>query len=264
MMSPPTDPSECPPAVKVHVEFGAESRPGPRRSISEDHYLIVRLGRHQETLRTSLPLDKIPKRFDEFAYGMVIADGIGPAGEIASRLALIALEHLAVNSGKWNVRINEPIAGEVMDRAERLFRHVDATLLQAGQHIQVTLEATLTGVYTAGNELFFAHVGHSRAYLFRDGGLLQLTQDHDPPEAAGVTGTSRQKVDIERCGLEDGDAVLLCTRGLTDVVDDGRIASAMRRHRAPDDQCRALADLATESNGDADVTALVAQYQIPG
>ena len=65
-----------------------------------------------------------------------------------------------------------------MDRAERFYRAVDSTLLQASRHSQLGLQSTLTAVYTAGSELFFAHVGHSRAYLCRDGELLQLTHDH--------------------------------------------------------------------------------------
>ena len=152
----------------MEVEFGARSRQGPRQSVNEDHYLIVRVGRHQETLMTSLPDGDVPQRFDEFGYGMVVADGMGSAGEAASRLAISTLVHLVIYFGKWNVRIDEPIADEMMDRAERFYRSVDSTLLQAGRDNPRGLQTTLTAVYTAGTELFFAHVGHSRAYLFRD------------------------------------------------------------------------------------------------
>ena len=72
--------------------------------------------------------------------------------------------------------------------------------------------------------MFFAHVGHSRAYVFRD-----------------------EKVDIERFSLLHGDVVLLCTNGLTDVADDLRVANTLRSHRKPSDQSRALVDLATNS-----------------
>ena len=60
----------------------------------------------------------------------------------------------------------------------------------------------------------------------------------------------------------DDDLVLLCTNGLTDVIDDERIANTLRLHATPDDQCRALVDLAANSGSDDDVTALVAHYRI--
>ena len=252
----------------MEVEFGARSRRGPLRSVNEDHYLILRLGRHQETLMTSLPDGEKPPRFDEYAYGMVIADGLGWHGEVASRLAITTLAHLAVYFGKWNVRIDEAIAEEMMDRVEQFYRDVDATLVQADKYSPVRLQTTLTAVCTAGSDLFFAHVGHSRAYLFRDGELLQLTHDHTHDRCHTLTETigklgASPKIDVERLGLLDGDALLLCTNGLTDVVPDARIADALRLHATPQERCRALVNLVIAAEGTDDATVLVAQYRIP-
>jgi protein phosphatase len=281
-------PLDSPPPLSIKVEagFGARSRRGPRRSINDDHYLIMSLGRHHEALMTSLPDNDLLKRFVEFGYGMFIADGLGSDGEAASRLAISTLVQLAINFGKWHVRVDEPIAAEMIDRAKRFYREVDSTLQQAGRDGDLGLQSTLTVVYSAGPELFFAHVGHSRAYMFRDDHLVQLTHDHTggrerPGTAAipdatadarhlhpivtetlGGSGADVPRIDIERCGLMDNDLVLLCTNGLTDVVDDQRIANTLRLHATPDDQCRALVDLAANSGSDDDVTALVAHYRI--
>ena len=208
------------------------------------------------------------------------------AGETASRLAVSTLVHLAIYFGKWNVRVDEPIADEMMDRAQRFYRTIDSLLLQASHYSPRRLQTTLTAVYTAGTELFFAHVGHSRAYVFRDDQLMQLTHDHTIdrdrlPQAAivdiatsardlqrivtetlGGVGAGAPRIDVERCGLLDGDVVLLCTNGLTDVVDDTQIANALRSHRTPDEQCGALVDLAVNSGGHDDVTVVVAHYRI--
>jgi len=286
-MSPPRgSPDAPPPSADVEVEFGARSQRGPLRSGNDDHYLILRLERHHETLMTSLPDSDLPKRLDEYGYGMVVADGMGRAGEAASRLAISTLVHLALTFGRWNVRVDEAIAEEMMERAERFYRSVDATLLRAGHQAARGLETTMTAVYSAGDDLFFVHVGHARAYLFRDGELLRLTRDHtlarERPsrarmvdvsasaqdhthlvtETLGGTVAGAPRIDIERISLADGDVVLLCTNGLTDVVDDAGIAGALRQHRTPDDQCGALVDLAASSGGPDDVTALVAHYRI--
>jgi PPM family protein phosphatase len=274
-----------PPTVDVEVTFGARSRPGPSRAICDEHYLVFRMGRNEETLMTSLTWTDIPRRVEEYSYGMVIADGIGSAGEAASRIAISTLMHLGIYFGKWNVRIDEPTAEEVMDRADRFYRSINSTLLQAGHQSPHGMQTTLTAVYTAGAELFLAHVGHSRAYLFRDGELTQLTRDHTLGEASsGATAADKVAkardghhvltealggrvpggtgVDVERFGLRDRDTVLLCTNGLTDVVDDGRIGEELAAHNTPDDQCGALVDLAARARTRDDVTAVVAHYRI--
>jgi protein phosphatase len=287
-MSLPGPGDSPPPSASVHVEFGARSRRSPLRTANGDHYLIVRLGRDQETLMTSLPQGQTPSHFEEFAYGMVLADGIGLSGETASRLAISTLMYMVVNFGKWNLRVDDTIAEEVMERARRFYRGIDSTLVQAGHyHSSRELPTTLTAVFFAGSELIFAHVGHSRAYLFRDNALMRLTQDHKleherpakllkvdmsgsvrdlhqiPTETLGGSGAGAPKIDIERVGLLDGDVILLCTNGLTAVANDVRIANALRAQSTPDGQCHALVDLATNSGGEDDATALVAHYHIP-
>src|SRR6266487_968253 len=63
----------------VKVEFGGLSHAGKVRPINEDHYLITRLGRDQETLLTNLPAGDVPEHFQESGYAMVLADGMGGA-----------------------------------------------------------------------------------------------------------------------------------------------------------------------------------------
>src|SRR5581483_9892061 len=120
-----------PPSATVQVTFGAESRRGRVRPVNEDHFVVIKLGRHQETLMTSLPADAIDNRFDEYGYAMIVADGLGAtgAGETASRIALTTLVYLVRHFGKWNLRVDERIAREIMDRAELFYRHVDSTVV---------------------------------------------------------------------------------------------------------------------------------------
>ncbi len=286
------DPRDSPPpSVEVQVEFGAASRGSPLHSGNEDHYLILRMGRDQETLMTSLPGDAMPARFDEHGYGMIVADGVGGtgAGEAASRLAIATLTHLVNHFGRWNLRIDEDIAREVMDRAERFYRMVDSTLLLRGADMPAPgLRTTLTAVYSAGRDLFLVHVGHSRAYLLRGRQLTRLTRDHtlaDEPaagagplvdiaasardlhhiltETIGSTDLSGPMIDIDRCRLEDRDLVLLCTNGLTDMVGEEQIVDVLRSDRTCAEQCAALVSLAVEAGGEDDVTVLVARYRIP-
>jgi protein phosphatase len=143
---------------------------------------------------------------------------------------------------------------------------------------------TLTAVFTAGDDLFYAHVGHSRLYLFRDGELLLLTRDQTlaqrlvdrplagPVEMAGqdighiltdvIGGRGRTQVDIEHLRLLDGDTLLLCTDGLTNVVDDERIAALIAGPRRLQEQCEALVALAGRVGTD-DITVLMATFRIP-
>jgi PPM family protein phosphatase len=271
--------------------FGAYSRRGRFHTINEDHYLIITVGRNQETVLTSLPETVIGKRFDERGFAMILADGLGNfgAGEAASRIALVTLLHLILNFCKWNLRVDDQIAQEIMERAERFYRHVDSAVVHAGTAEELKQpQTTLTSVFGAGRDLFFAHVGHSRAYLFRDGSLLRLTRDHTvaaqgmrPPlaplidvnttardlrhiltETIGMGGSMGPAIDLERFHLADGDRILVCTNGVTDMLDESLIVSVLESGVAPNDQCRRLVDLAMEAGGDDDTTALAAEFRV--
>lgn len=275
----------------VEVEFGAVTHPGLRRSTSDDHFLIIELGRHQATIATSLPAGTVPDRFDERAYGMVVADGMGTDGpEIASRLALATLVQLVLHYAKWNVRVNEQTAWEFVERAERFYRKVDETVTEAShQHPALAgMGTTLTAACSAGDELFVVHVGHSRAYLYRAGLLTRLTKDQTLAQRLADTGRTfptelaahdlrhlltdaigghagEPDIEIQNYLLMDGDVVLLCTNGLTDLVEDDRIAAVLRERHSQrlDAQCQTLLDLALERGGPDNITAVLARYRIP-
>ena len=273
----------------VKAEFAACSHPGGRRT-NEDHYLILRLGRHQEILLTSLPEAEAPARFDEAGYGMVVADGMGAggSGEIASRLAIATLAQLMLHFGKWNLRIDPRTADDIMARARRFYRRVDETVTDSAL-VDPELSGmgtTLTAAVSAGDALFTAHVGHSRAYLFRNGQLTQLTRDQTSAQRLNDAGRSTPmelaahdlqhlltdaigghapgaSVQIGHYKLAHNDSVLLCTNGLTDVVDDHSITAILGQPRGLGEQCQVLVDEALARGGADNVTAVLAKYNFP-
>jgi PPM family protein phosphatase len=279
-----------PRSASVRVECGARSHRGASRPHNDDHYLVVRLGRSQETLLTSLSAADVPAPFEEYGYAMLVANGLGEGGtgSVASRVALSTLAHLVLHFGKWNLRVDPRTAAEIVERAEWYYAQMDAAVAAKARSSPALTHMTtaLTMTYSAGDDLFVAHVGHSRAYLYRDGALILLTRDHTveqqfaDPRRPAVAGARAQDlghiltdvvgaaggasvVDIEQFKLKDGDTLLLCTNGLTDVVDDDRIAEMLALRRRPAEQCALLADLATERGARDNVTVLLAQYQIP-
>jgi protein phosphatase len=282
-----------PHAATVRVTFGARSIRGKSHRINEDHYVVLQWVRQHETLLTSLPEGSIAPKFEEFGYGMVVADGVGSpgAGEAASHLALATLVNLIRYFGKWSLRVDDAIAQELIERAERFYQHVDSVVVnQRLNTALLTGQTTLTGAFGSGRDLFFAHVGHSRAYLCRKGHLMRLTRDHTIgphqsstlpigplvdvnttardlrhilTETIGKAGATGPLIDLERIQLDDDDRVLVCTNGLTDTIDETRIRDVLASDQPPSDQCQALADLTIAADSDDDVTALIARYRIP-
>ena len=277
-------------SATVKVEIAAGSQGGASRGQNDDHYLVVRTGRTQDTLATSLSPAELPAPFEEYAYAMLVADGLGEAGtgSVASRVALSSLAHLALHHGQWNMRIDPATAMEIMDHAQQFYSRADAEVFgkSLSGPLLTGIATSLTMTYSAGDTLFVAHVGHSRAYLFRNGALTLLTRDHTVERhlagSKGLVSVERRAqdgghiltdavgagggpplVDVEQFRLANGDAVLLCTNGLTDAVDEGEIADDLARPRRAAEQCAMLTDLARERGNEDDVTVVLAQYQIP-
>ena len=116
------------------------------RQRNEDHYLVVRLGRYQETLATSLSGSDVPPRFEESGYAMLVADGLGEggAGSVASRVALSTIAHLALHYGKWNLRVDPATATQIFERAEWFYSQADAAV-----HTRASSSPALKGMTTA-------------------------------------------------------------------------------------------------------------------
>lgn len=218
---------------------------------------------------------------DSFHRGdsvFAVADGMGGhlAGEVASETAL------------------EPIAsldGRVFSDAEEALHALRQAVRDANTAVARKasddpafrgMGTTLTAAMVEGRRLHLAHVGDSRAYLLRHGELNQITDDHTlvqhlinegqitkdeaatHPQRSIITRAIGVSIDVDvdamTLELEQGDVVLLCSDGLTGVVDDDRIAETLKRFPDLDQAIATLVDLANENGGPDNITVLLLRY----
>lgn len=275
---------------EVDVDVFAISHQGHGRSENEDHFLVVRVGRNLETVFSNLIANRAGDRFEETGYGMIVADGVGgeAAGEVASDEAIFGFLNLALRTPDWQFRWGPKEKNTVMWRMQDRFRRVNSALLeQAASHAALNgMSTTMTAALSHGKDLIIGHIGDSRAYLLRDGKLQRLTRDHTLDESLPDKGPSSEsggllaelsnvlmqalganegdcKPDILDLVLEDGDQLLLCTDGLTDMVDDETIEAILNRDTTAAAAGRSLVDLALSNGGHDNVTVIIAHYRIP-
>jgi PPM family protein phosphatase len=275
----------------VQIDVAGSSHPGKVRANNEDHYFIARFGRFFESLQSNLPPDSVPSRSEENGYGMAVADGMGGsvAGEQASRLALISLINLLLHTPDWIMRLDDaPLTEEVMRRAGERYEQVNQRLAEEALEVPGLsgFGTTLTMAGSVGRDLFVAHLGDSRAYLFSQGALRQLTRDHTVAQvlldekmisrreaathrlrhvltqALGDHGRDIQP-EVFQATLDDGDCLLLCTDGLTEMVDDKVIGEILGSGESSKTICERLVEKALEAGGKDNVTVVVARYQFP-
>ena len=229
------------------IENAALSHPGRKRRHNEDSYV------------------EAPPLF-------VVADGMGgaQAGEVASGIVAAAFRRFGDEPGAAGT---ERLAATIRAANRQIYdrSQIDTQLSGMG--------TTTTAVLVEGNHLAIGHVGDSRAYRVRDGKLEQLTQDHSlvadlirsgkltaaeaetHPQRSVITralGTDPE-VDVDTFTVETrpGDVVLLCSDGLTSMVDDGTILRLVSESASLDDAARALIKAANQKGGDDNITAVL-------
>ena len=207
---------------------------------------------------------------------LAVADGMGPGGDVASAAvidALRPLEHLES-------------AGDLVNALSDAVSAATASLRERGQS-DPEFEgsgSTLTAMLWSGSQLALVHIGDTRAYLLRDGGLFQITHDHSvvqsmidagrltPEEASShpqrslllraLSTADSAEVGTPDLSLHDakaGDRYLLCSDGLTAVVPVATIRAALSEPgSAPEDVVRRLIELANEAGGPDNIACVVA------
>ena len=208
------------------------------------------------------------------------------AGEEAGRLAITTLLSLVLTTPDWILSAeNRPYAAEIMRRASERFDTVNRTLA-AEAEVNPRLQGfgtTMTMAANVGRTLIIAHIGDTRAYLFRRGELFQLTRDHTlahqmceagimtPAQAAthrlrhtltkNLGADTGDQPDVENFTLQTGDCVLLCSDGLSEMVSDDQIAAELAHEAASQAKCETLVDLALAAGGKDNVTVVLSQYR---
>jgi protein phosphatase len=226
--------------------YAVASDTGRRRRRNEDNYVVA------------------PPLF-------AVADGMGgaQAGEVASRLAASALQ-----AGDSDGR-------EGLDRVDALIQEANRRIFDRASNDPAAsgMGTTMTVALVEGMTVAIGHVGDSRAYLVRGEQMEQLTDDHSlvaelqksgklseqeaqmHPQRSVITravGTDPD-VDVDRFTIEaqEGDVFLICSDGLTDMVEDEEILELVHRNRDDLDKAvKALVAAANRVGGEDNITAV--------
>jgi serine/threonine protein phosphatase PrpC len=201
-----------------------------------------------------------------------VADGMGgaQAGEVASRLAAAAFReyHEADRFAP-----DERLEAIIQEANRRIYERARADADVSG------MGTTVTAALLTGRRLTLGHVGDSRAYRIRDGGLEQLTEDHSlvgdlmrsgrltpeeadsHPQRSVITralGTDPEvSIDTITVDAKPGDLFLLCSDGLTTMVTDEDILGILSAAPTLDDAARELVRAANTGGGEDNVTVVL-------
>jgi len=256
----------------MRFAFAGQTHVGLKRTVNQDAFLL-------------LPEEGL----------FCVADGLGghASGEVAARIAVEEMAEFFRLTGR-DADATWPFAEErTLGPSENRFL---ASIRVANLRVRerAAADERLRGMGTtvvaafftgAGRELLVAHVGDSRAYLFRKGTLTRLTEDHSllndvlrlralsPEEVASFPHKNvivralgmrdEVEVDLRRLELQDGDLVMLCCDGLSGMVPEAQLAEMIRAGRSDLRRtAQGLVDAANAAGGHDNVTCVLAQ-QLP-
>ncbi len=210
----------------------------------------------------------------------IVSDGLGghAAGELASKIIVEVLPELFQQHQDDFCDLSEPSskarAGNILTE---LSKHLYA---ESRKHLNFAgMGATAVVACVRDPLALIAHMGDSRAYLFRRKRLIQLTTDHSivqllidngeitPEEAkthparsqitqyVGMAGESLPEV--QTIQLQPDDRLLLCTDGLTGMLADTEIAAILSEHPEPENACHPLINGANDAGGKDNITVVI-------
>ena len=231
----------------MNVSIGVKTDVGKVREANEDSYLV------QEPL-------------------FVVADGMGGhiAGDVASSTAVGIIES---NSDEASADDPETLARLIKSANDAIWKKAqdDPSLRGMG--------TTCTLILIHDETAHIAHVGDSRAYLWRRGELAQITEDHTLVERMVKEGRLKPEeaqkhpqrsiitralgvdpevdVDLRKLDLERGDRLLICSDGLTSMIDPPVISEVLASDKNPQSAAERLVELANEAGGEDNVTVVV-------
>ena len=239
-----------------------------------------------------------PNNEDNFAIDedlglFVVADGMGGhnSGEVASDLAtrtIVEMGRKMLGGAQQLVPEGSDTLSPRARQLEFLVKHANSMIHEKGRAIgkDSGMGTTVVAVLSDGQSMTVAHVGDSRAYLFRGGRLQALTEDHslvgDQVKRGLITAAEAVKsnlqniltralgaekdvqVDVSDHPLLAGDVLLLASDGLMKMVDDDQVAKTIEREGAPRRIVDSLIEQSRANGGVDNVTVIAARVAAGG
>jgi serine/threonine protein phosphatase PrpC len=250
----------------MNVNAGAKTDRGQRPN-NEDQFAVV------DTRKRGMRADGV----------LIIADGMGGRnfGEQAAAAAVETVEEsLAemLDSRDGGVVVMADVLASALRKANaRVYELASADEDRKG------MGTTCVAAVIEGERLYVAHAGDSRAYLLREGALRQLTADHsyvaEQVRAGAITEEGARKsrfrniitravgieptleAEVVDAEVRPGDTVLLCTDGLSNMVEEEDIARTLAQSPSPQAAADKLVGMANKNGGKDNITAVVARLQ---
>ncbi|MET0414091.1 MAG: Stp1/IreP family PP2C-type Ser/Thr phosphatase [Polyangiaceae bacterium] len=259
----------------IRLRVFGQTAVGQVREHNEDNFLIADLTRKSREF-SSGQLYQVGRCGAVFG----VCDGMGgaAAGEVASRFGVDIIYNQLVSAGAPRGRedLARRLVNAIQDAGHRIFSEARADRTRRGMGTTATVAAFLD------DRLFIAQVGDSRAYVLRNGDLVQVTRDQSLVnqliEAGQLTeeeaetfehnniilqalGTSETvQVDLTYVDLRSSDTLLLCSDGLSSMVRGEEIRDTLLGVNDPHEACQALIDKANEAGGHDNVTVVVVKF----
>jgi len=248
------------------IDVAARTDRGLARAGNEDSYLVV-----TRPAAKGLPAWSV----------LAVCDGMGgaAAGEVASSMTVDVIREVMTADGAPSSRA--ALARRLLRAVEEAAARVHAASLESRARKGMGTTATVCAV--AGDTLYIAQVGDSRAYLLREGRLTQLTRDqtlamlmmergqltqeevatfplgHVILQAVGTA--PRVEVDLTCVRVARGDVLLICSDGLSGPVSHDALREVLAEQPTAAAACEALVELANDAGGPDNVTAVVARLR---
>lgn len=241
------------------LEFGVRSDRGEVRQINEDSYNIL-INKNQKP------------------YCFIIADGMGGhnSGEVASKMVVELMTEYIQND--YMKLLNGENISDIMKKMikkanKEVFNNANSNISNRG------MGTTLLLAYIRENKIFIGHVGDSRAYRIRENQIQRVTTDHSYVEELVQTGkVTREEaekhpkknivtraigcfenveIDTSEYNMVNGDIYLLCTDGLTNMLNENTIKEVVNRSKHPQKACNKLIHLTNEKGGYDNTTIII-------
>jgi protein phosphatase len=270
----------------MHFVAHGISHKGKVRETNADRFLVGSIRRTflVDAISDELTPPAVPEDGGPGGTIMLVADGIGSSrfGHEAASLTINSIVSHFASPLKLQ-RSDVSLEDDIVDQFAQMIIASHQKLEEAVRDNPEMkgMATTLTLAFVLGSRAWIAHVGDSRAYLVRGGSAMRLTKDqtvaqmlvdrgvldersaessrlaHILSSAIGGSGDAMPSVLSYRVALEPGDALLLCTDGLTKHVTEETMTKVTAESAMPTEACSQLLRLALDGGGSDNITVVV-------